>query len=903
VSYSLVEVQATAGETLDSLAARHGAEPAIVRAWNADVPAGPLAAGTVVVIPRRDPSPPGPVSSAGSPAVVRIGATLGVAHGTAGHGTTPDSHAPRFRPAALPAGLATPGLSVAVKDCEVVASVSGATTSTAGFVFTVLPPVGEAFLALPPVRPATGRPGEAGATTSFTALGGLNHVTVSAYSEGAAAPSAIVPVSVPAECSMRGWSGDARLDNGRLIAPVAAERAYLYLRLGDGGWQRLPAGAGSFVDATAGALDFGPLLPALGNTRLELEAWGWAGGKLVRLGAGAYAPPARPLYQGAGGLRAGVRIGSETTLHIQLQKAAGEFAEKLATKTTVDRPGANSTSAVRTLRWSTSAPDVTHLHWQLLPYPLVDATTLAPPFLLDTGTIEVAGLSTGTFSLDLKPYLTGQTPGVVSATAWGQSQVLAKLIAAGLPGSGGTPPADVVLNPTGPWLPGGAPPGGQGGSSAPAPTVGSPDDLALLMPPLTALYLRVIPYAGTVPAGSPSKPVVFDIVEPGEPLYVDTSPPPAPPTAFDAYTRTAVFFAPTGSQAAYLDCVRVVKGGKIVAMFGDWSNGTVHCRPKADDDWSLVDAFEAFAEWVGSVWDYVSEASSWIQDQVVKAVLAFVPCEQVANQVADSGKEVCRKLAKAGLQAVMVSFGIPPEIPSWESAIAAVKGDLKTFILENASALPGVSEACNAAAATHAASASFPTCDAIVGKVVDEAVARIAQERSDAAAASAGVFIPATGIIVEPDPRGMPQPPHFKITVTRTSAPLPAGMTCSVSARMPSTVASWSWLEYQWTDGKPKTITKSGTVTGQPFLQESRVMAPLPSGQSATYELWLSRHATWFEPDGSNDHAAQQFAEWNGSFNHAWVLVQKGASVTGEIASSCFPSGQSVQVLTGQAWQ
>src|SRR6185503_35227 len=121
----------------------------------------------------------------------------------------------------------------------------------------------------------------------------------------------------------------------------------------------------------------------------------------------------------------------------------------------------------------------------------------------------------------------------------------------------------------------------------------------------------------------------------------------------------------------------------------------VHCRPDHDDGWSISDAFESFVSWVGDVWDFVSEGYQWVQDQVVNAILLVVPCEAVASHATDNSKEVCKVIAKTALQAALASFGIPPEIPDWESTIALAKGSLRDFILENAKTLPGVAAACD----------------------------------------------------------------------------------------------------------------------------------------------------------------------------------------------------------------
>ncbi len=882
VTYRLIEVAADGGESLASIVAANGGDPSVASYWNGALPDDSLPAGTTVAVPVRDPTPPPPSASlpAGTPGLADAVLAADLAH-------------------PVPAGLETPSLELTVKGCTITGKTTGGTNATTGFSYSVLPPASNSFLHLP----STGGSG-GGATTTFYALGGRNYVTVSEFSRDAGTPSAIVPVDVPRECGAGRWSGTARLDGGQLVTDQAVDRAYLYLRAGAGDWQRVPTSADSFVEATDGVLDFRPVLPAVMNADLALEAWGWRGGTLVNLGSGTYVPPAGSLYLGAAGDAAKLAAGLGTSLDIQIHAGTPEFHEVLSRDSTIDRPGPNSTSASRTFKWSTTDGGVTGLQWQLLPYPVTNSTVTTPPFLLDTGTIDVHGLSTGTFSIDLKPYLGGKTAGVTSASAWGQNQLITKLtqIAASEAAGGPAAASQVVLNQNGIWRPSPTPSAGSGaiGGGTSGLTIGSADSLSQLPLTINALYLRVIPYAGTTPAGDASNLVSLKVVEPDDPLYFDTSPPPPAPMYNDAYTQHAIFYAPTGSNPHAFHCVRVVKGGFSVPIWGDWTDGTTHCRPEDDGGWSLSDAFEAFVDWVGGIWDWVSDAYGWVEDQVVNVVLALVPCQQIADQVSDSGKEICKTIAKTGLQAVMVSFGIPPEIPNWESTISAAKGDLKDFVLENADQLPGVSEACAAATAAHAAKGSFPTCDALVEKVIAEATSRIAAQRSSAAAANAGVLVP-DGVTVEPDPRGMPQPPHFDITLTRTNAALPTGVDCTMTGSMTSTLDDWNWDEWKWMNGRGTFTTKSGTVTGEPFTRVTQDIARLAPGESVTYQLWLTKKTMWFEPDGLNDFYAKQYALGNGDINHDWVLLQKGATVVGRLAGNCIPGGTLTQVLDGQA--
>jgi hypothetical protein len=150
----------------------------------------------------------------------------------------------------------------------------------------------------------------------------------------------------------------------------------------------------------------------------------------------------------------------------------------------------------------------------------------------------------------------------------------------------------------------------------------------------------------------------------------------------------------------------------------------------------------------------------------------------------------------------------------------------------------------------------------------------------------------------------MPQPPHFKVTLTRTNLPVPADVACTLSARMTSTVKGWKWGEAPvgWNGGNKSILVKTGDVSGEPFMSVSQSIAPLAPGQSATYDLWLTKANVWFEPDNKN-WKVKQYYNWYGSFNHAWVLLQKGATVTGEISGNCVSAKEVTQVLTGDASQ
>jgi len=93
-----------------------------------------------------------------------------------------------------------------------------------------------------------------------------------------------VSSSPHAAAARLGWRGS--LDQGRLRVPADIERGYLYLRVDDQPAIRVPSDPHGFVAATDGVLDFGAVLPRLDGETLTFEAWGWAGGRLERVGDG-----------------------------------------------------------------------------------------------------------------------------------------------------------------------------------------------------------------------------------------------------------------------------------------------------------------------------------------------------------------------------------------------------------------------------------------------------------------------------------------------------------------------------------------------------------------------------------------------------------------------------------------
>lgn len=201
-------------------------------------------------------------------------------------------------------------------------------------------------------------------------------------------------------------------------------------------------------------------------------------------------------------------------------------------------------------------------------------------------------------------------------------------------------------------------------------------------------------------------------------------------------------------------------------------------EPPSDDGWSPWDVFDAFVEFVSDVWDYVADGIDWVKDKVVDAVLVAVPCKQIASEA------VCKGIANTALDAALISVGVPPTLPDFDTVVAGLKGDLATFIVQSAGSIPGVAEACGLAEAGNTVSSKVETCEELAGVAIDEIVEQVKQARSDAAGQASGWAYP--GVTFEPDPRGIWQPPAFSLVITRTKDPV-LPKTCSFSAWMEST--------------------------------------------------------------------------------------------------------------------
>lgn len=781
--------------------------------------------------------------------------------------------------------MAAPELSAQLVDCQLQLSTTGA--GGAGVALHGLAP--DAFSFEPLALRGPKADGD-----SFDVIfggGGLFAFSASLFDGLSEVFSPPVTVDIPPSCATDGWSGDIALVGGKVKLSPPPDRAYLYLSHDDGGGVRAPV-APLFVEPGGeGWFDFTPHMPELDDRPLNVEAWGWRDGALVHLGNGRYVPPPPPSggsgstgdaiafgggLQLAGGLYASLHIVEQVTIAGPVPCGA-EFCvvDELLLADDIHQ---NSTK--RTLRWTTLSPaNVDHFVWQVLPYTPPDAADLAPPFMIDYGTLPVApGQTTGDFEIDFAKYLTNGVPAVDSSVSLADTLVLdSSLLWAVNTGTGGGPTPTPAGGST--WVQGGGL-----GQMVVGDAVAGP-----IAPFSGRFYVRLVPVQDKQ-AAKPSNHVTLDLVEVPPPQIV-AAPGTGPGLNQNAYTINWAVNLPKAADPKYARCA-IVTGfaSDYKAQFNPYHSGhqssynnqTPICyKPPSSSGWSLLDVFEAIVEFVADVWDYIADGYQWIQDKVVAAIAA--PCKAIGGSDA-----VCKTIGQAAWTALTSSVGIPPTLPDFETVVAGLKGDLQTLIVNSASALPGVAEVCGLADTANVVTAKVKSCEELVGKALDEAVKQIQAARSEAAGKSTGMFWP--GVEFRPDPRGQYHYPEFVMTIERTSDPVLPNV-CTLAGYMESARSNWTWKEpakYPLTAAGMATIQVTGDVKGEPFLPASLVIPPLAPGEAITRQLWLTEPTQWWETIKARDvYFGQTYKP-----PHTWVLLNMGNELTFRLTGNCSKPAQ-----------
>ena len=911
----LREVSADGATTLAALIEAEGGDPTLAARYNAPLEATAMPpAGTTVTVPIVSQLPAPPPSARAAPPMALVADVAGP--------------------------LAVPAVQASLDGCSLTLKVSDSATAATGLAVYASGPSSSGFSRLKTLPPKPG-----GSQTFKTQVGAGSYLfSASAFDTLAEAQSTPIVVDVPDSCAGDGWTGAASLQAGVLHVAKAVDRAYIYLSIDKGAWQRIPADPQLFIEPTAGVLDAGLYLPASTGKRLSIHAWGWSGGGLLDLGSGDYDPKLDANASLALGLGTLTHL-EGITKHVVIKDVVAvdpkvtpdpglSSSDELVTPyqvNTIDRPTEGHSNfnmpIKREFHWQTKAAGIDHLIWQILSYPPASQPILDPPFLVDAGCVPVPdGQFEGTFSIDFRQYFDhpyDQPSGCVTKGdgLWQQLDATAIVPT-------GTPPANVDLAkpilpgvPTGPPSAKGPVDGGSSGTSTGVVSILPGGEPLIAVP--DHFYVQVLAMKATDPVGGPSNSVRFDVVEPGPDLVINQ---PDSASYKNAYQLQAWVAIPTAAQPKYSRCVDVVDTPNHGTWsytvngftFGTYKPDQVLCYvPPDDSGWDPFDAFELFVEFVAGVWDYVVQAYDWIQDQVVNLMVVALHCEQIMS------KEQCTSLAKTALHAVMVAYGIPPTLPDFKSEIAALKGDLAEYVVDQlGQQFPAVQVACDGAETAKSFDSSAPTCQELVEKAVDKITDEILKTQSDSAAQAAGVFVP-PGVTVVPDPRGQWSPPAFRFRLTATgNPPNPSG--CSVGVSMQSSLASASWTEVQWLDKDydqdgvidathVQTYVKvQGSASGAPFQPKSIPVPKLQPGQSwpadssptdpqTWHGVWLmDPQSPWFE-----SYHAKQYAQWEEGVgaDHAWKLLMPGAKLDLLLSGNCNQSAGYSETLSDYAGQ
>ncbi len=801
--------------------------------------------------------------------------------------------------------LPSPRATASVDGCTATVDVAAQPGAATGFGFLALAPGAATFLPLGTVAASSGMPGR----LVVPLPAGDSLLTVTAFNAGAETYGTPVMVHAPQSCDVAsGWTGSLRLDQGVLMPAPHADRAYLYVTQDNGTAQRVPEDPAAFVEPSDGTFDFSHDLPALTGEHVHVVAWGWSDGKLASLGTGDWSAPASaPASTDASTntaeasatwyMGATPAIGLATKLDVlrhAITTGCGlEFCDgqEAVTHDELQRPEAGSSGPdARDFSWSTSLADVTSLVWQVLPYPVGGTPDLAPPFLVDSGTVPVdPGSASGEFSIDFRPYLVAAP---LSQTDIGDTAKLSGAVASSVFGSatGGASAATASASPS--------PPGAGTGSGVAVP--GSFDSATadaqltrgrFLLGFSGRFYVRIIPIADGTPA-PPSAMVTLDVVDPPPPLDLGT---PAEVPDPGLLNLSASVTLPRSPDPHYARCALVSR------ITGDFVRNPVVdypayrdsqqplCYQPPDDGWSITDAFDAFVEFVGDVWDAISSGYAWIKEKVVELALDAVPCSAIASD------DVCKAIATTALDAALTSFGIPPSLPNFDAVVAASKGELSTFVVQAAGSVPGVQDACGFADAAHAVTSKLDNCDELASDAIDAVVAQVVATRSQTTAQTAGQ-LPWPGVVYTPDPRGQWQPPSVKFTVTRTTDPYQVAE-CRMTFSLDSVLDDWTWTELKPNKGPGASITDvSGTVRGSPFLPATATIPQLQPGQSYSGQLWLTRPAEWTE--SSYAYIYWHYYESILHPDRSWVLLEPGAHLTFHLTSNCAAEYTQTATLT-----
>ncbi|MBN1238108.1 MAG: hypothetical protein JXB36_06385, partial [Gammaproteobacteria bacterium] len=300
-------------------------------------------------------------------------------------------------------------------------------------------------------------------------------------------------------------------------------------------------------------------------------------------------------------------------------------------------------------------------------------------------------------------------------------------------------------------------------------------------------------------------------------------------------------------------CIEVIEKGIAVPTVAGYMAGETYCpgpwQGSGDsfglDDLDPIDIAEGLADFVSGLYDDLKEG-------VLDLAMQGLPCPS-------SLEGACRAALSTALDAALASAGIPPSLPNFEEMKAAAEGELVDLAMETAlNELPG-GVACK----------GIPQCEQelrnAISTAIDQGVDAIIASSSEphcgnvAQAHAHGreplpCFNELPGWKVVPAAGAVYEPATVTVRVTRTAAPLPAGLEPSrcevvVGMTLHNTFAGGRLggnVDYQ--------IVGPTELSGEPFHPAGLQIPPLAANQSATLTLALTRFTDFVIPGFSTLH-------------------------------------------------
>jgi len=759
------------GDTLESLAQQHGVSPEMILGYNGNVgPDGSLSPGQEIgiPIPFPDAQPPEapPASLPAGPAgpVIPASGAPSKLEAWVNENLLPKPPGPPI----------PPGLHAAAQGCGVDLAVVDQSANEDGFFVYRFDPNGSAF-----ERIATLGDGSGNLGYRDEGLYGSYAYYVAAFNTDGEIPGGAAVVEVAdAACGVSDWTG-LKLQGGQLELPQAVDLAYFYLSINAGPWVRVPQQPGAFLKPSGATADASEHLAAALSAApgdeftLALEAWGWSGGALVYLGSGG-----GTIKKASSAVEANWPW-DHTELKVcrTVTSCVKDFALNFATEV----PGEFfHTPGPVDFKLNTQFHAPVAFRWQVSRFPLPKTPDLEFFGLLAQGVV-IAKQVSQEFTIDFTPIITGKVavnPGGQFNASTGQGGIQVVGPASGL---GGEPAA--------------------GGASSAGPAIAdlSYAQVSAQLEPGQGVakgsfidpeqpqtfYVRLLPVDEHGVIGKPSDTVV---------LHYDPSKKPGPVEIIGHQyeSRIVGYQEPDYADPGRWGCLLVVKnpyfnnapayfaqGGNMWTMY-IWAVSAPENSVVCPENYEGPSWWEKALDVVLTPFEWAHEAYEWPKDQIVKVVMSIPGLKDACKKWAS--EQDCKDVLKGGVEAGLMAFGLPPEIPNAKDL--ADQG-VDYLVEKGVEQLKSIGVPC------------VGPCEEKLKEIIkdqlhevfDTSVSPGCVGEDEAKAHGRYPLCPSAGMVVKPAPGAVAQPPVVVVEVVRVDEYVGS---CSMTVELRTTISKVS---------------------------------------------------------------------------------------------------------------